>query len=370
MAPIIIPKAPTLKSPSVSFYTLSNSTEVERMELVALLLNSFQFQSLSPEIALSKMLSISSSCIPELEKYITSNSGGVITSKPISYGAFVERLAANLGPEGEDPDDWGFSSIDPGVLTITNKTAICASAAVAWMTYAKSAGESSRKALEEARPKMMKGKYKLLDEEVLLFPGETLGPGLEFLDQVNLGFGLYPVARHLSTAFFISLRSSSVYLPPHADPFMLVFDMLKNTGMTHVGAIVRFVEMHPWVLRVPELAADFTYFAGELSKSALIPADIRPYHRLLVPQTDYLFVTSNLRPLVAVAGDFIQEVDSSFKNYIYGATAYTDLVERVRARAPISTVIPDVSSLEQLFKVKAQDLKDPDILLAVSGTAV
>jgi hypothetical protein len=243
-------------------------------------------------------------------------------------------------------------------LTITNPTALNAAAAVAWNSFAKSAGESSRTSFEQARPKAMKGKYKLTDDECRLFPGEALGPEIENLEQVSLGFSMYPKLRYLIASFFISLRSTGVFLPPNVDPFMLIFDLLQNVGMTHVGAIIKFVEMHPWSLKVPELASDFTYFASDLSKMALIPSQVRPYHRLLVPQTDYLFVTSRLRPLVAVAGSFVEEVDSTFKNYVYNAAMYTDLISRVRRRAPMNFTIPDVSSLEALFNVSATEPRD------------
>jgi hypothetical protein len=306
------------------------------------------------------MITIICSCIPEIEKYLSINSGSV-NFKALEYDDLVKRLSEGKAPEKEDSDDWAFSKIDPACLMITSQIAIFASAAVAWMTYAKSAGESSRTALEQARPRMMKGKYSLSDDDSLLFPGESLGPAIEHLDQANLGFSLFPGIRHYITAFFISIRSSSNYLPPNADPFMLVFDMLKNVGMTHVGAIIKFVEMCPWSLKVPELAADFSIFASDLKKMSLVQSDVRPYHRLLVPQTDYLFVTSNVRPLVAVAGTFVEEVESTFKNYVYNAAQYTDLIDRVKQRAPLSSTIPDVQSLEQMFGVQAQEPRNPVI---------
>jgi len=315
------------------------------------------------------MLTIVCSCIPESEKYLDSNSGSLLF-QPLDYANFVERIAVGQAPSNEDADDWAFSGVDLACLTITNPVAVCASAAVAWMTYAKSAGESSRTALEQARPQAMKGKYKLTDDDVLLFPGETLGPEIENLDQVNLGFALYPSVRYLVTAFFLSLKSSSIFVPPNVDPFMMLFDMLKNVGMTHVGAVVKFVEMHPWSLKIPELAADFQYFAAELTKMSMVPLDIRPYHRLLVPQTDYLFVASNIRPLVAVAGSFVEEVDRSFRNYVYKAQDYKDLISRVRQRAPTNSIIPDVSTLESLFGVQSMNPRDAPVGQQIQSTVV
>jgi hypothetical protein len=357
MANVQIPRAPPLKSPTIPVFTLINGSEVQRMEYTVLLLNSYTHLSVSHEQAVSKMVSVVCSCIPEMEKYLSQNTTN-INFHPLSYSDLVEVIATGKAPEKEDSDDWAFSSVDPSCLAITNPVAICASAAVSWMTYAKAAGESSRTAMEQARPKMMKGKYKLRDDDTLLFPGETLGPALESLEQVNLGFSLFPNIRHMMTAFFISLKTSSVFLPPNADPFMMIFDLLKNVGMTHVGAVIKFVEMCPWALKVPELAADFSVFASDLTKMALIPQDIRPYHRLLVPQTDYLFITSTLRPLVAVAGNFVKEVDRTFRDYVYNETTYLDLIERVRQRAPLNSTIPDVASLEEIFGVQAQEPRE------------
>jgi len=359
MAPISIPKAPTLKGPVLSAFTLEppkkggeKEWSVRRMELCALLLNSFKEPTMSYELSASKMLSIVCSCIPELEKYLSANTPSV-TFKPLSYQDLVEKIASGEAPGSEDSDDWAFTNVDPACLTITNPMAVCASSAVAWLSYAKSAGESSRTAMEQARPKAMKGKYKLKDDEVLLFPGESLGPEIENLDQVNLGFSLYPEVKKMMTSFFLSIKASSSFVPPNVDPFMMLFDMLENVGMTHVGIVTRFVEMHPWGLRIPELAADLSIFATELTKMAMIDPATRPYHRLLVPPTDYIFVGSKFRALTAVAGSFVVEVDGSFKDYVYNYQNYTDLISRVRQRAPTNAEIPDVAALEALFGVIA-----------------
>lgn len=359
MATIKIPVAQAPPIPNINVAVLGPTcTEQQRRELVVLMLSSFHGLSADPNIAVSKMLTILFSCIPETMTYLSTN-GANISLVVMPYTTLVEDMAKGTPPQGMDKTDWALDSIDLSCLTVTDASAIYASAAVAWMTYAKSAGESARTALEEARPKMMRGKYLLDDADAALFPGEAWGPTIEGLDQTNLGMTLNPRIRYLITAFFISLRNKSVFVPPHMDPFMLVFDMLKNTGMTHVGAITKFVKMCPWALKVPELASDFSAFAAELMKMSQVAVDLRPYHRLLVPQSDFLFIASTFKPLVAVAGSYIQEVDVSFRNYVYNAAQYADLIARVRARAPQDSKIPDVRSLEALFGVIATDPAPP-----------
>lgn len=359
MAPISIPRAPVIKGPTLVVYVLEHPAKKEdaswmtnRMEYCTMILNSYKVESASYHIAASKMVSLLVSCIPEIEKYLDANTTSV-TFKQLSYSALVQRIAEGKAPGDEDSDDWGYSTLDLSCLTITNPLAVCASAAVAWMAYAKAAGESSRRGLEQARPKAMIGKYKLKDTESLLFPGETLGPEIENLDQVNLGFSLYPDLRKMITAFFLSLKGNSIFVSPNLDPFMMLFDLMENIGMTHVGIITRGVEMEPWLLKVPELASDLSEFASELSKMAMVDPEIRPYHRLLVPQTDYIFVGSKFRALIAVCGSFVVEVDGSYTDYVYNHQSYTDLITKVKNRKPANAEIPDVAALEAMFGVVA-----------------
>jgi hypothetical protein len=355
MPPITIPQAPELTPHTFKVYVLPLVTqEPERLAYVALLLNSFGSKTASYEQATSKVVSLLCSCIPEVRSYLSTNKGE-IDFVELDYDGLVEGLSAGRAPLDEDPRDWGYSEIDAMCLSISNPTAIYAAAAVAWMTYAKSAGDSSRTALEEARPKMMKGKYLLSADDSRLFPGEVWGPRIESLEQVNLGMSMFPNVRYLVTAFFLSTRLKAKFTPPNMDPFMLVFDMLKNTGMTHVGAVKKFVEMCPWALKVPELAADFNLFVVDLQKMSLVAPEVRPYHRLLAPQSQYLFLASNLKPLIAVAGSFIEEVDISFRNYIYNAAKFVDLIARVKARAPQNSIVPDVGVLERAFGVQATE---------------
>lgn len=83
---------------------------------------------------------------------------------------------------------------------------------------------------------------------------------------------------------------------------------MRGTGMTHVEAIIMLIRMHLSNMRVPALKPYFHKFAQDLELFEAVEADIRPYHRLLVPQAKYLFISSELRPLIAVAGSFIKEV--------------------------------------------------------------
>jgi hypothetical protein len=331
-------------------YSVQVSSEFERLANIAVLLSSYRGKSLTDEIAVSKMLTILFLAIPDIEKYLVSNGAPILTTS-ITSADCLDKLAEQRGPAEEEPSEWGSPEVNPDCVAVTNSKAIYAAAAVAFTTYAKSAGESSRNALEAARPSAMAGKYGLDGHDLSLFPGADCGPILENLEQVNIGFTMYPGLRYLITAYFISIQSQGSFVPPNLDPFLMIFALLKNQGMTHVGAIVKLIEMAPWVLRVPQLVPDLRAYASDLQLMAKVPEEYRPYHRLLVPQSQYLFVSSNLRPLIAVAGEFVKEVEVTFKDYVFGASNYAELITEVKSRAPMSATVPDIQRLAALFGV-------------------
>jgi hypothetical protein len=368
MSAITIPQAPPLKVNKIKVYSVECGTQEERMANLCVLLSSFRGRSSSDEIAVSKMISILILSIPEMEKYLTNNSAP-IDIEMVKSDQVLDLMIQGKGPAKEDPDDWASSSVDPECVLVTNQKAVYAAAAVAFMTYAKSAGESSRTALEAARPSAMSGKYGLTGDDTNLFPGSAWGPEIENLEQVNIGFTLYPRLRYLVTAFFISVQSARTFPPPNVDPFVLIFSMLKNVGLTHVGAIVKLIEMHPWVLQIPSLAPDLKFFADELKQSLAVQPNLRPYHRLLVPQAQFLFVSANMRPLIAVAGDFVKEVESTFGNYESGRNTYAKLIQQVRDRAPLSERVPDINNLARLFDV-AEIEPGPEKVESVQSTKI
>jgi len=360
-----IPQAPALSTPLLVVYLPAPSaSEDDRVAISAGIISSFRARCLTPQIATSKMLSLICSCIPEMAKYL-SDGKAPLHVKRIDPVKYIESLSDRKHPNGQDDQEWAYSSIVPESMAVSNPLSLYAAAAVAFMTYAKPAGEGSQNALEVARPNSLIGRYKLDDSEIALFPGGDHGPDLEALDQVNAGFGLYPQFRYLLTSFFISLDRGRMFAPPHVDPFRVMFSMLKNVGMTHLGAITSLVSARPWTAKVPELIPYYQVFARDLLAFNGVPKDLRPYHRLLVDQSQFLFLTSELRPLIAVAGHYYEEVEKTFKDYVYNKQRYEDLIAKVIARdpdVPINTGVADLVTLLGIQDVdpKPTEAKEPE----------
>jgi hypothetical protein len=348
MESFTIPQVPVLATPILTVYLpLIQSSEDDRVVVAAALISSFQRRSLTANIAVSKMMSIILTCIPELTKYLI-DAKAPVHVKRLDTGKMIESLTEGHHPNGQDDDEWAFTGLVPESMAVSNPQALYAAAAVAFMTYAKPAGEGAQNAYEVARPNSLIGKYKLDDSEIFLFPGGTHGPDLEALDQVNAGFGLFPQLRYLLTCFFIGLDRSRMFSPPNVDPFRVMFALLKNVGMTHLGAVTNLLRSRPWTAKLPELIPYYQIFARDLAKFQEVPVDLRPYHRLLVDQSQYLFLTSEIRPLIAVAGYYYEEVEKTFRDYVYNKDRYEDLIRRVASRdpdVPINTGMADLVAL-------------------------
>jgi hypothetical protein len=121
--------------------------------------------------------------------------------------------------------------------------------------------------------------------------------------------------------------------------------------MTHVDAILKLAKMHPWTLKVPQLEPYWDRFVQDLAEFNKVDEDVRPYHRLLVPQSAFLFLSPNLAPLIAVAGHFIKEVEKTFANYVYRAADYSELLDLVDRYAPGYIPTKEVNTLATLLGV-------------------
>lgn len=323
------------------------------------LISSFHEETLDFSEALAKMLCLFELSAPGFLAYAEKNNAP-IRVHDISYAQFNNMITSGQSPASEiDRDAWALDSIQPEALAVTRPMSVHAAAALVWMAYAKSAGDSSRRAYEVARPKAMIGRFQIPDTDADILPGGPYGPILSALDQINLGSTMYEQVRYLLTAYMISVTTQNMFVPYQLHAHTMMFQLLANTGMTHVGAIAKLVEMQPWVLGVPELAAEFQTFAGELDRMATFPSHIRPYHRLLYPQNQFLFLSSTLKPLIAVAGEFITEVESNFKNYVYDSDTYATLVSKVKARQPSGFHIADTRALAAKFGVTVMSPAPP-----------
>jgi hypothetical protein len=330
------------------------------------LISSFHVEALDFTEALCKMLCLLEFSATGILAYMEKN-GAPIHVHDITHEQFDVMLRTGVCPVPEiDFNSWSLYAVMPEALAITRPTSVHAAAALIWMAYAKSAGDSSRRAYEVARPKAMIGKFQIPDADTDILPGGQYGPVLAALDQINLGAAMHEHIRYLLTAFMMSVTNQTVFIEPSLQAHAMMFQMLANTGMTHVGAIAKLVEMQPWVLGVPELAAEFQTFANELDKMAQFPPSIRPYHRLLYPQTRFLFVSSSLKPLIAVAGDFIAEVEDNFRRYVYDAETYASLISKVRSRQPTGFHLTNTSDLAAKFGVSVVEPSKP-VQLASTG---
>lgn len=352
-----VPQAPVLQTPVLTVYLpTANSTEDDRIAIAAAYVSSFKTRCLTANIAVSKMLTLVCVCIPEMTKYLL-DAKAPMHVKRIESAKMIELLSEGHHPNGQDDSEWAFDQVDLECMAVSNPQALYSAAAVAFMTYAKPAGEGTQNAYEVARPNSLIGKYKLDDTEISLFPGGTHGPDLEALDQVNAGFGLYPQFRYYLTCFFISLDRSGMFSPPNVDPFRVMFALLKNVGMTHLGAITSLLKSRPWTAKLPWLIPYYQVFARDLTSFQTVPRDLRPYHRLLVDQSQFLFLTSELRPLVAVAGHYYEEVEKTFKDYVYNKQRYEDLIKKVVARDPEVPINTGMADLVALLGIQDVDPK-------------
>lgn len=323
------------------------------------LISSFHAETLDFSEALGKMLCLFEMSAPGALSYLEKN-GAPVRVHDVSYLQFSSMVSTGVSPVTQiDFNAWAFHAVMPEALAVTRPTSVHAAAALVWMAYAKSAGDSSRRAYEVARPKAMIGRFQIPDSDADILPGGPAGPILEALDQVNLGATMYEHVRYLLTAYMMSLTGHTTFVPLSLHAHVMMFQLLANTGMTHVGAVAKLVEMQPWVLGVPELAAEFQTFAGELDKMAQFPPHVRPYHRLLYPQTQFLFLSSTLRPLIAVAGEFITEVEDNFKNYVYDSDRYATLVGKVKARQPVGFHISNTQNIAAKFGVSVIQPAEP-----------
>jgi hypothetical protein len=114
--------------------------------------------------------------------------------------------------------------------------------------------------------------------------------------------------------------------------------------------------MHPWTLGVPELQPYSRKFAQDLTAFKKLDEEVRDYHRLLVPPSQYLFLFSELLPLIAVAADLIPEVETTFGFYVHKKSNYANLISKVRARVPADQSTAGVSKLSALPGVKEEPL--------------
>jgi len=239
-------------------------------------------------------------------------------------------------------------------VEVVSTTAVFASAAMVFLCLGKQARESAPSAATIKRPRALIREFSLSDLDQRLMPGKSAGPSVSTLEYLFSAFNVYTEPRSVVVRYLLGVKASSPHYPTHIRPFITNLKMTANAGMTHVGAIHKLIQAHPWVIRIPELLPYFRIFCQDLNMFHSIPDAVRPYHRLVAPPDDHIFLTSDLKPLVAVAGAFLADVEKDFKDYVYGKDDYKDLINRVKSRAP------NYRSVDLLADI-ARDLGLPDI---------
>jgi hypothetical protein len=202
------------------------------------------------------------------------------------------------------------------------------------MATGKQGGTGPEASAVKARPAALISRFGILDNQQAVLPGKSAGPTLKGLDRIYTAFSTYTEPRAVIVKYFLAVGKQQGHLPLHLEILMTNFRLMRGAGMTHVNAITKLMNMHPWTVRVPELTPYYTKFAEESAKFNLIPEEVRAYHRLLVPQGEFLFLTPEYRPLIAVAGAYIEDVERTFANYVYGKGDFAALIQQVKAYQP------------------------------------
>ncbi|KAI0193741.1 hypothetical protein EV127DRAFT_424097 [Xylaria flabelliformis] len=235
--------------------------------------------------------------------------------------------------------------VNGDALAVTTEAPVYVALSSLLFCIGKRASESAKASVMDNRPAALI----LAEADQIILPGRSAGPAQATLESIYNSFANYTEVRKAIILYFVSVRDSARPLPIHMEIMMTNFNLMRGAGMTHVDPIIKLVRMHPWVMAVPELKPYFHKFLQDVAVFAEIKKSIRPYHRLLVPQTEYLFISSELRPLIAVARSFIEE--KAFSGYVYNKEVYRDLIDKVKGYAPEYKPTARLNTLAQMLKV-------------------
>ena len=257
---------------------------------------------------------------------------------------YMRWTGAGDDPTAALPD--GYPTHDGEVAeearAITRLVAAYAGVSTLLFAIGKQPTDAAGNAQADICPDELICRFNLADEEQLLLPNRAAGPIPKTLEMIYNSLATYPEMRNYLVRHFIAIRNYSSFLPIEMDILMTSFKLMHNSGMTHMAVILEMGHMHPWALRVPELKRYFQKFVDELRRFEAVPANIRPYHRLVVNQDQYFFIYADYRPLIAVARWITEK---SFREDTTNSAEYAELIERVCSHAP--RALPHVSSTSQ-----------------------
>lgn len=317
-----------------SAYLASNASMDERVIALSGLLSTLSSPMATTQQAVALTLSAFATGVPEVAQVLGSLVSTPVDLKPHSFGAFYELL--NVDASGSPnqailPIPGNASS---QAALITGISAVYSGLALLLFAIGRQARESAPTAASVNRPSALIRRYTLSDSDQQVLPGRALGPTVQNLERIYNAFSVYSEARAAITRSLLAIERATPHPPTHIDPLLTQLRLMRNSGMTHVDAIFKLAQAHPWTVRLPKLEPYYKTFCRDLGTYAQIPADVRQYHRLLAPPGDFLFLTSELRPLIAVAGDFVEGVESTFSGYVYNKTKYQQLIKEVAALRP------------------------------------
>jgi hypothetical protein len=331
--------------------------EKELRGAVAFLLSSIREGDFSNRETMEVSMAAFTLSIPDLAPMFASMKSFRVTSKTVTFSDFEHYVMRDR--EGED----GFGSLPrlgepvPDAMAVDSIAGVYAGMSSLLMAIGKQGGSGPEAAAVNARPAALISRFGLKDDQQALLPGRSAGPTAGGLDRIYTAYSTYTEPRAVIVRYFLAISAQQGHLPLHLEIMMTNFRLIRGAGMTHVGAIIKFMNMHPWAVRIPELRPYFEQFAREYELFTQIPEDIRNYHRLLVPQSDFMFLTSEYRPLIAVAGAFIEEVEQTFAGYVYGKGDYSVLIHKVQAYQPGTSAYVGVGTLAS--KLGIQDMTLP-----------
>jgi hypothetical protein len=259
---------------------------------------------------------------------------------------------------------------DSGAIVITDSDGLYAALASVLMAVGKQPGSGPEAAGVKSRPKALIDRFLIAQGNDGLLPGKEFGPSTEKLELIYSALSTYTEFRMFIVQLMLAIRDSTGHPPRNIEILMTNFRLMRGAGMTHVGAILKLMNMHPWTVRVPELGPYYSKFATESGEFETVPKGVREYHRLLVPQSDYKFLTVDYKPLIAVAGHYVKEVERMFGNYVYGAADFAALISKVQMYEPTTARFIGVGVLAQRLGIQDMELPTQKAEISAPKTEV
>jgi len=334
----------------------ASMTEADRLTGLSILLSTVR-QMNSPGLQLVGLtLSCFSFGVTEFATHLSTMTSLSVTLVSVTGENLVTVIEGDAHTLPGIRDIFLGTAVDPDCVEVSMPEGIYAALSSLLFAVGKQAGTGPEANAVKSRPGALIRRFTIPEDQQTLMPGKALGPSQQALEKVYNAFSTYTEPRMKLVQLFLSVSTMEGHPAKHIEVLLTNFRMMRGAGMTHVGAILSLAQMHPWTLRVPELGPYYSRFVAETAKFDTIPVSVRQYHRLLVPQSEFLFLTTDYKPLIAVAGDFIKDVEATFKGYVYGEQEFAKLIARVRSYEPSKSKFIGKGSLAAALGVPDMEL--------------